>query len=144
MDQVPLSCVCATIRQLSRVLTLRYDHALRPSGLRATQFQILMTIQTIGQAQLSELEPLLDMDQTTLTRSLQVLERRGLLARTKSCDGRVKRLTISRKGTTVLERAKPLWAGIQVRVLNQTGIPEWKRLSRQLSRLKEEVCSMER
>jgi len=88
---VPLSpCVCNTLRMATRVVTQLYDDALRPSGLRVTQFSMLAAIARLGLANLRQLEETLAIDQTTLTRSLGLLERDGLTERVDSPDRRVK------------------------------------------------------
>ena len=38
---VALPCMCASLRRAARALTQLYDDALRPLGLRATQFTVL-------------------------------------------------------------------------------------------------------
>src|SRR5216684_1388632 len=70
-------CVCNTLRMVSRAVTQLYDDVMRPSGLRVTQFSILGTIARTGEANLRQLEDTLAIDQTTLTRSLNLLERGG-------------------------------------------------------------------
>ncbi len=74
-------CVCSTLRMVSRAVTQLYDDVLRPSGLRVTQFSILATIARLGEANLRQLEDMLAIDQTTLTRSLNLLERDGVIER---------------------------------------------------------------
>src|SRR5438874_9064595 len=68
-------CVCSTLRMVTRAVTQLYDDVLRPSGLRVTQFSILLTIARLGEANLKALQDTLAIDQTTLTRSLALLER---------------------------------------------------------------------
>src|SRR5262244_1536735 len=68
-------CVCTTLRMVSRAVTQLYDDILRPSGLRVTQYSILATIARSGEANLRQLEAGLAIDQTTLTRSLTLLQR---------------------------------------------------------------------
>src|SRR5437879_12400467 len=74
-------CVCNTLRMVSRVVTQLYDDCLRPSGLRVTQFSILAAVARLGEASLKQLEDELANDQTTLTRSLTLLEGDGVLER---------------------------------------------------------------
>src|SRR5689334_20876759 len=74
-------CVCSTLRMVSRAVTQLYDDMLRPSGVRVTQFSILATIARMGEANLKQLEETLAIDQTTLTRSLSLLERDGVIER---------------------------------------------------------------
>ena len=80
-DRGPLSpCVCSTLRMVSRAVTQLYDDILRPSGLRVTQFSILATIARRREANLRQLERALAIDQTTLTRSVNLLERDRMIA----------------------------------------------------------------
>src|SRR2546427_1550179 len=74
-------CVCNTLRMATRAVTQLYDDVLRPSGLRVTQFSILAAIARMGEANLRQLENTLAIDQTTLTRSLKLLERDGVTER---------------------------------------------------------------
>ena len=71
-------------------MTQLYADCLRPSGLRVTQFSILAAVARLGEASLKELEDELAIDQTTLTRSLTLLERAGVLERASHPDGRIK------------------------------------------------------
>jgi len=72
---------------VTRVVTQLYDEMLRPSGLRVTQFNILATISRLGEANLRQLEYMLAIDQTTLTRSLNLLERDRLIERVPHPEG---------------------------------------------------------
>src|SRR5258705_13697903 len=83
-------CVCSTLRMVSRAVTQLYDDILRPSGLRVTQFSILATVARRGEANLRQLEGALAIDQTTLTRSVNLLERDRMIERVPNPDGRVK------------------------------------------------------
>src|SRR5262250_3441064 len=87
-------CVCSTLRMVSRAVTQLYDDILRPSGLRVTQFSILGAIARLGEANLRQLEHMLAIDQTTLTRSLKLLERDRAIERVPHADGRVKAMTL--------------------------------------------------
>jgi DNA-binding MarR family transcriptional regulator len=106
-------------------VTQLYDGVLRPSGLRITQFGILATIARLGEANLRQLEGALAIDQTTLTRSLDLLERDGVIERVPHPDGRVKAMRLTSRGTRALQRARPLWAKAQDTVLRELGTKAW-------------------
>src|SRR6266536_948606 len=129
------TCVCGTLRMVSRALTQLYDDILRPSGLRVTQFSILAAIARMGKANLRQLERPLAMDQTTLTRSLGLLERDGMIERVSHPDGRVKAMRLTPRGARTLERARPLWARAQQKVLREVGTQAWADARRRLARL---------
>ena len=52
-------CICATLRKATRSVSQLYDNALRPSGLRATQFHILAELHGVGEATVSQLTKIL-------------------------------------------------------------------------------------
>src|SRR5256885_2703623 len=90
--------VCGTLRMVTRAVTQLYDDVLRPSGLRVTQFSMLATLARLGEANLRQLEATLAIDQTTLTRSVHLLERAGVIERVPHPDGRIKAMKLTSKG----------------------------------------------
>ena len=128
-------CVCNTLRMVTRAVTQLYDDVLRPSGLRVTQFSILATIARMREANLRQLEDVLALDQTTLTRGLTLLERDGVIARVSHPDGRVKAMGLTSKGRKALETARPLWAQAQADVLSELRPKAWADAQRRLARL---------
>ncbi len=126
-------CVCSTLRMVSRAVTQLYDDVLRPSGLRVTQFSILATIARMGEANLRQLEDTLAIDQTTLTRSLKLLERESVIGRVPHPDGRIKVMRVTAKGRRALEVARPLWAHAQDKVLREVGTKAWADARRRLA-----------
>ena len=78
------SGMCLNARKLARTLTNRYDEALKPSGLKMTQFSVLAHARAFGEIGLSELADAMDLDQTTLSRNVELLRRDGFLAVAKS------------------------------------------------------------
>jgi DNA-binding MarR family transcriptional regulator len=121
---------------VSRVVTQLYDDCLRPSGLRVTQFSILAAVARLGEASLKQLEDELAIDQTTLTRSLTLLERDGVLERASHPDGRIKAMRLTSKGRRALGVAQPLWAHAQGKVLRELGTKAWADAQRHLTRLR--------
>jgi len=128
-------CVCNALRMASRVVTQLYDDILRPSGLRVTQFSILATIAGKGEANLRQLEAVLALDQTTLTRSLNLLERDRLIERVSHPDARIKAMRLTAKGQRTLSAARPLWRAAQDTVLRELGTTAWADAERRLARL---------
>jgi len=129
-------CVCSTLRMVTRAVTQLYDDVLRPSGLRVTQFSILATLGRLGEANLRQLGDTLGIDQTTLTRSLNLLERDGLTGRVPHPDARIKAMRLTAKGRRVLQVARPLWAQVQDKVLRELGTNAWVDTQRRLAHLR--------
>jgi len=106
-------CYCLAARKRARELTRRYEVALRPFGLRATQFSVLAVLAQTGPLSLSRLAGLLGLERTTLTRIAGVLERDNRIAVTQGDDERVRELSITTTGKRVLASAFPAWKRVQ-------------------------------
>ena len=66
-------CVFTNLRRASRMVSQSYDAALKPVGLKATQFSMLAVLGRRGQMRQSDFADVLGMDGTTLTRNLRPL-----------------------------------------------------------------------
>ncbi len=102
-------CLCFAARRAARAITQAYDHQLRPSGLRATQFALLAFLITSGPAPVQQTADFLGMDRTTLTRNLKPLTQKGLVHLQSGKDRRVKIVAITADGRRKAEQALPLW-----------------------------------
>ena len=131
----PLLCLCAALRKASRALTQLYDHELRESGIRSTQFIILSAIDSAGEANLAHLTDELLIDQTTLTRSLRLLEEMGLLRPVRKDDARLRTLQLTPKGNGVLLGATVLWRNAQEKMRKALGGREFTISHRSLEAL---------
>ena len=121
MPVTRLPCYCATLRQAARSLTAMYDERLRPAGIRVTQFTILQTLALQPGARITDMVAWLAMDQTTLTRTLALLERHGLVEVIRRPTGRDKCWGLTRQGKAKLAEAKPLWEAAQAQVEQRFG-----------------------
>jgi DNA-binding MarR family transcriptional regulator len=120
--------MCASLRRVSRVLTQLYEDALRPLGLRATQFTVLQALSLAGEVTQGLLGEILAMDSTTLTRTLDILERHRWIAKLHGEDRREWRIRLSKRGETQLQRALPAWRSVQDRLHAQLGNEAWENL----------------
>ncbi len=124
-DTVPaipdLVCMCASFRRASRALTQLYDEALRPQGLRATQFTILQVLTRTGEISQGELGRILAMDSTTLTRTLRIMGREGWIAERRGEDRRERLLRLATAGRHQFNRALPAWERTQAQLERQLG-----------------------
>ena len=107
-------CLCAAVRKAGRVLTKRYDRHLKPSGLKVTQYSMLVNISRNPDITVTELADLLLMDQTTITRNLRVLKKSGfILVEPEASDKRTKRIQLTDFGAARMDEARPLWRKAQ-------------------------------
>jgi DNA-binding MarR family transcriptional regulator len=105
--------MCASFRRASRVLTQHYDTALRPLGLRATQFTLVQALSLAGEGSQRTLGEILAIDSTTLTRTLAIMGRRGWIASRSGKDRRERWLSLSEIGSAEFKRARPHWEKVQ-------------------------------
>lgn len=107
-------CYATTLRRASRRISQRYDHALAPVGLRATQFAMLVTVQERQPIAINELADLLDLDRTTAGKNVRPLEQHGLVAtRTSPEDRRIRTIALTDAGADLIALALPLWRDAQ-------------------------------
>lgn len=110
------------------MVTQLYDSVLRPSGLRVTQFTLLQALNHapgISQKQLAEL---LEIDSTTLTRTLALLRRNGWLRSETGTDRRKLRLFLTPAGQREYKRVLPYWQSAQRRLRQALGEANWNQV----------------
>jgi DNA-binding MarR family transcriptional regulator len=127
----------SSVRRASRALTQIYEDALRPLGLRATQFTILQVLSLAGEVPQGRLGEMLAMDSTSLTRTLAIMQRQGWIAERRGDDRRERRLSLAKIGEAQLKRALPTWEKVQSRLRRELGERAWKDLFQLTTRLAE-------
>jgi DNA-binding MarR family transcriptional regulator len=110
-----------------------YDDFLRPSGLRSTQFSLLMLVRGMGPIRVTDLAEEAVMDRTTLKRNLELLERDGLVRIEPGEDARVREVSVTRAAEARLAAALPLWQKAQTHVTTELGDDRAERLLADLS-----------
>jgi DNA-binding MarR family transcriptional regulator len=131
----PLPCGCATLRRTSRALTQAYAKHLGDSALEITQFTLLQTLRMAGELTQRALGEILVLDSTTLSRSLQHLDRHGWIAIRPGKDRREKRIAITPSGTKRLISALQGWNDAQSELRRLFGETGWEETMRALDRL---------
>jgi DNA-binding MarR family transcriptional regulator len=125
-----LPCMCGNFRRTSRALTQLYENALRPLGLRATQFTILQALSLAGEVSQRQLGEILAMDSTSLTRTLAIMRRQGWITERSGEDRRERLLSLCSAGEQKLARVLPVWEKVQARLRGQLGEQAWNSLLR--------------
>jgi DNA-binding MarR family transcriptional regulator len=123
--EVVENCTCHRVRTAARAVTRAYDEALRPVGLRATQFAILVGTGVDGALSITSLAKFMGMDRSTLTRNLVPLTREGLLRVGNEGWRRTRTVEITKQGRTRLREAVPLWERAQERLRRKLGVRKW-------------------
>jgi len=116
-------------------LSQRYDVALRPFGLRGTQFTLLQALSRTGEVTQRKLGEILALDSTTLTRTLYTMRRSGWVTRQRGEDRREWRFRLSLEGREQLRRVTPAWEKTQQELAGQLGDRLWHELFKQADRV---------
>ena len=130
-----LPCMCARLRRAARLLSQSYEDALRPTGLRATQFTILQFLSIAGEVTQKQMGQMLGLDTTTLTRTLTAMKREGWIDQHRGEDRREWKMRLSEKGHAQFVTAEPLWKKAQETAQEKLG----PALSESLMKISNEV-----
>ncbi len=130
--QAAAVCACANFRKVSRTVTQLFDQALQPSGLRSTQFIILLEIATVPSPTIALLARRLVMDPSTVTRNLRPLEKQGLIKAVSTENRRGRVLTLTLEGHEMVEKVVPLWERTQNLFIKRVGQKRWRILFKHL------------
>jgi len=116
------------LRQAARAVTAQFDAELKSTGLRATQLNLLMAVETGAATTITDLAEILAMDRTTMTRNLKLLRDRGLVE--------AGRISLTAKGRRSAAVALPLWEQAQARFVESLGSQRWESLIDELAAAK--------
>jgi DNA-binding MarR family transcriptional regulator len=118
-------CFNLAMRKSSRLITQFYQERLSKTGLKIGQFSILRAVKFKKETSNKELQSILVLDQTTLTRNLKPLIRDGYLTLSShSEDGRQKIISLSPAGLDLYEEALPIWKAAQDELQQKVGPAE--------------------
>lgn len=135
-SQIARNCLLTRARQISRVLTGLYDDVLRPFGIVAPQFSLLVLIAELGPLSRSDLSRRNHHERSTLTRNLQPLIAHGWVAEGfPASDGRSRPLSLTHEGKALLNNAAGAWSAAQshaTHLLGEGGAHELIHIARKL------------
>lgn len=103
----------------ARSLTSVYDEHLKPSGLRSTQLAVLWAVVARGDGTVGKIAKLIAMDDSSLTRTLKLLERDQMISLRAGRDRRQKQVHATVRGRKAFSLAMPLWEQAQASVLKR-------------------------
>ncbi|NEU31982.1 winged helix-turn-helix transcriptional regulator [bacterium LRH843] len=140
MNELLNICACVSLRKAARAVTQQYDKQLQPIGLKVTQYSMLANIVRNKDISISNLGEVMSLDQTTVTRNVNILKNSGYVTITKNKhDSRTKRISITDEGFAKLKEARPIWLQIQEKIVNQIGEEKYKDLLDALKKLQEPI-----
>ncbi len=138
------ACTCGHMRKAARVITQFYDTFLQRSGLRMTQFIVLVVAALSEQETVMRLAEKLAMDRSALARSLKSLEDQGLLIVEPGSDRRTRLVRLTEEGRHALTRTLPYWRQAQEQVITRFGEEQARLLLADLKSVESLSKSIER
>ncbi|HEV2396998.1 MAG TPA: MarR family winged helix-turn-helix transcriptional regulator [Candidatus Sulfotelmatobacter sp.] len=128
--------VCAALRAANRAVSQLYDLVLAPTGLRATQFTLLLAIyepREIAQWQFAR-------DHTvaveTLSRRFGALRKKGYVQLRKGNHHGERIYSLTKKGQQAVAEALPYWVRAQERLQRALGENDWGGMLQMLDRIR--------
>jgi DNA-binding MarR family transcriptional regulator len=112
-------CLATRVRRLSRVVTRKFDEALRPLSITPAQLSLLVIIEFRGPVAPSAVARYLDIEKSTLSRNLRLMKAAGWVR--GRFEGSEKRLELTAAGRRLLTDAYPLWERAQKKVRDLLG-----------------------
>jgi DNA-binding MarR family transcriptional regulator len=125
LDDIARSCVVLHVRMTARAVTRAYDEAMRPSGLKITQFVLLSALSSGSWRSVTELADRFALERSSLTRNLQLLAAEGLIEPV-DCKGRASIYEVTAKGKAAIAAAIPYWKAAQERIERAFGAERWR------------------
>lgn len=119
------TCSLSNVRKASRALTQVFDEMMRPLGLYATQYTVLIALAVSGDVPITPLAKGLGMDRTTLARNLDPLVRDGLAEVTPGHDQRTRIVRLTERGREKVQQGIPIWEQGQALVTEALGNDQW-------------------
>jgi DNA-binding MarR family transcriptional regulator len=123
------------MRKVMRAVTQYYDRYLEQSGIRSTQFTLLVALASTSAKTLTEIAESLVMDRTTLTRNLKPLANMELIATVQTVDKRSKAYILTDKGKALVQTCVPLWQEAQNSVIKGIGSENYHEIVVRLEKL---------
>lgn len=102
-------CLVLNTIAAARTLLRHNDTKLKPFGVTVQQFSLLAAIRFHPGEPVATLALRVFLDRTSLTRNLDLLERKRLVRRVSGTTGNARLCELTRQGDAVLDRLMPQW-----------------------------------
>lgn len=109
-------CLVMRVRRLARCLTRMYDKELRPLGIGSAQLNLLVALGAAGALRASDIGAHLDIEKSTLSRTLARLAAQGFVESDED-----QRLRLTAAGERILGDSRPAWQRAQARAARALG-----------------------
>jgi DNA-binding MarR family transcriptional regulator len=136
VESIATSCIAGRLRLLNRVVTNLYDDALRPFGVKLSQGNVLAVTAKLGVARPSQVCDILELDTSTLSRTVDRMAGNGWLEILPDDDGRSHPFRLTDEGRRLMERALPAWERAQAEATKLLGEDGLRLLDEAIRRVK--------
>src|SRR5436190_13028719 len=136
IERIATSCIAGRLRLLNRVVTNLYDDALRPFGVRLSQGNVLAVTAKLGVARPAEVCEFLELDTSTLSRTVDRMVANGWLEVVPDEDGRSQPFRLTAEGRKLMERTLPAWEQAQAEARKLLGDNGLRLLDAAIGRIK--------
>lgn len=118
-------CLVLNSRMAARAITRRADQKLRAVGITAAQFTILGVLSRGDRLSITEVADSIAMDRSTLSRNLQLLESKAIVAGRSAQRGNGRIYSLTAEGEALMERALPIWQASQAELRQMLANPDF-------------------
>src|SRR5215471_9817154 len=139
-----LPCACQNLRRATRIVTRIYDQELKKADLEITQFGLLTALTAAGELNQKRLSEGLAMDSTTLTRTLDRMQKRGWISVKPGTDKRERLFRLTAAGKRQLAKAGPYWGLAQSRLRSEVGEAGWNAMNETVSLVTKSALSAQK
>jgi DNA-binding MarR family transcriptional regulator len=135
-DYRPEESAAFLMRQILTLVGGEVDEALEPQGLTSAQWVPLLKLHTGQASTVAELARECRLDAGAMTRMLDRLEAKGLVARVRSSqDRRVVNLQLTSEGRAAARKIPAVLCKVQNAFLEGLSVEEWQQLKGMLQRI---------
>lgn len=114
-------CIGFRVRMLNRMITAIYDDALSETGLKTSQFNLLVAVTNLEESRPADLAKILEMDESTVSRNVERMCAKGWLRLEPDNDRRSHLIKVTEKGLALIDRSYPAWQRAQEEVGRRLG-----------------------
>ena len=136
IETIAATCIAGRLRLLNRVVTNLYDDALRPFGVKLSQGNVLAVTAKLGVARPAEVCDILELDTSTLSRTVERMVANRWLEILPAADGRAHPFRLTDEGKRLMEQAIPAWEKAQAEARKLLGEDGLRLLDAAIQRVK--------
>ncbi|GAA6119323.1 MarR family winged helix-turn-helix transcriptional regulator [Acidovorax sp. FG27] len=118
----PRGCTNLKLRQVTRLVTQRYDAEVAKAGLKTTQYSLLSHVLAMEPVRPGELAQAMRMDASTLTRNLRPLQDAGWVEVAAGDDARSRSVQLTESGRAKRQEAQRHWRIAQQALNERLGV----------------------